>query len=435
MMRFPKTRIPTLAMAGAICLLSTPMLWGGNGKGQRSGGGKNNPPLDVAYRLSWLGTLGGADSIARDINDWGVVVGDSQDDDGNRRAFRVVPVSDSEIDNGQLKYWLDVDNDGMNDLMEDLNVIDGAPTPWIDSEDPAVPATGWLAYYAHGINTWGEIVGLAWHPATDESRAFLFSDLPNPQFLLLPRMGPGRPRARAINDLGTIVGILWDPGVRTDAIVYTWNSSSGQYEGNHLLHPGTGNPIAVDLSGRGIDINNTGQIVIAGLDSSSGYSGWRGTANVAGGFDWESFEHLRPSAINQTGAFAGSVWPPKKPYDDDASFRYSDDNGLEIIKQGKSQDVAMGINSSGDVCLIGVYGGTNHRPYLYWEGDLSTREDNVLVPLDELVVGTNGDLALWNEPGPAVPWAINMRDNPTGFAQICGGAGEAFVLTPEVPQQ
>jgi hypothetical protein len=109
------------------------------------------------------------------------------------------------------------------------------------------------------------------------------------------------------------------------------NASSGQYEGNELPHPDTGNPIAVDLGGRGININNNGQMIIAASDSL-GYRAIRLTPNDEGGYTLEEDfpGGLRPQAINESGTFVGQEWIRKGNMSiDDASFRYSNANGLE----------------------------------------------------------------------------------------------------------
>jgi hypothetical protein len=291
----------------------------------------------------------------------------------------------------------------MNDRMEDINVINGVPTTWIDSQDPGVPATGWVAWYAYGINTSGEIVGKAVNAAEGISRVFLFSEFDSPRFLLLPPIGPGWYRGSAINDSGTIVGIREAPGV-VSAITYRWNPETG-YTPIDL-------DIPTDLSGKGVDINDNGRMIIAGYDNSLGYRAIRLTPTGQGDYTREeNFPGgLRPSAINEHGGFAGQEWSRRKSgFSETASFRYTNENGLEIIKQrNNTWDYAFDINSSGDVCI------SSDRAYLLWENDPSISEDNVLASLDELVVGTSGDLALWHERSRPLPWAINMRDG-SGF--------------------
>ncbi len=80
--------------------------------------------------------------------------------------------------------------------------------------------------------------------------------------------------------------------------------------------------------------------------------------------------------------------------------------------------------------------GERRGGFLWWENDLANADDNILLPLDDLVVGTDLDLLQWYDATfHILPQAITSRDL-TGFGQIGGTAWlggvsyAAFVLTP-----
>ena len=103
----------------------------------------------------------------------------------------------------------------------------------------------------------------------------------------------------------------------------------------------------------------------------------------------------------------------------------------------RQQDIpwkALGgaINSSGDA-LGSLIGFDNAFVYT---------DEHGLIELDDLVVGTAEDLAIWFESRRNLAGAINDRDQ-TGFGQICGttvtlvhqgpSINLAFLLTPVAP--
>ena len=402
-----------LAMLASCLLLAglLPMAESQAGKGSKGNGGGTLPP--VQYRLSWLGSFGGSASYVSDMNDAGVVVG-SATKDGLGYAYRVVP----RIVNGRFVYWDDADEDGVNDLMEDLNSI---ITNWIDLGDGGTPATGWRTNWAYGINQFGDIVGTAVNSETGDRRAFHFNPL-NSRISLLPTVGNGEHRGTAINDVGTIVGLRND-GVSpfVVAILYRWDPALQTYLGTELVE--------ADLRGRTIDINNAGQMVVVGAVWGTGY---RLTPQSDGSLATDFYEDLAPLAINEKGVFCGSMNIPRKRFREDASFRYSDVNGLEVLQESRQPDAATGINSAADVCMVGE----RRRGFLWWENDPASADDNILLPLDDLVVGTDLDLLQWYDATfHILPQAITSRDL-TGFGQIGGTAWlggvsyAAFVLTP-----
>jgi probable HAF family extracellular repeat protein len=69
-----------------------------------------------------LGSLGGASSSAAAINDDGVIVGWSLNAAGYKRAFILTP-QDTDEDGEPDLWYIDEDEDGVNDLMLDLNTL------------------------------------------------------------------------------------------------------------------------------------------------------------------------------------------------------------------------------------------------------------------------------------------------------------------------
>ncbi len=149
-----------------------------------------------------IGTLGGTNSFAYEVNESGVVVGYANvPSTGASRPFHAF-------------RWKDDDGDGVTDPgeMDDLGTLGGSRS------------------IAYGVNASGQIVGYA-EISAGVNRAFLWSDdnsngAPDAGEMkdlntLLPGTGWTFEEARAINDRGQIVGTGVNPSGQTHAFLLT----------------------------------------------------------------------------------------------------------------------------------------------------------------------------------------------------------------------
>jgi probable HAF family extracellular repeat protein len=171
--------------------------------------------------MNSLGTLGGDQSVAMDINDTGRVVGGAQNASQQFRPFR----------------W----NDG---TMTDLGTLGG------DSTFPD--------HRAEAVNSFGLICGRS-YTAGDAKHAFFWDGSMNDLGVLT---GGTQSWAFGINDSDVIVGTSNVTGGAFRAFV--WDSTDGMRNLNNLLPTGTGWTLI-----RATDINNNGMIVGFGTNGSA----------------------------------------------------------------------------------------------------------------------------------------------------------------------
>ena len=218
-----------------------------NDQGQVVGQTDIDPrPLFTWHAFLWtaesgmvdLGTLGGDYSEARAINELGQIVGRSATVDGEEHAFLITPIDmDGE---GSLEWYWDADDDGANDLMMDLDPLDG--WSWAKdinelgqivggrtSEDGNIHAFLWtreegmqdlgtlggISSWAWAINDEGYIVGSS-ATAAEEQHAFLWTA--EEGMMNLETLGGTRSIALDINDFNHIVGSSCDPDGQNHAV-------------------------------------------------------------------------------------------------------------------------------------------------------------------------------------------------------------------------
>lgn len=219
-----------------------------------------------------LGTLGGPDATAVDINNRGVIVGYAKNVDDTRRAFR----------------W-------QNGTMTDLR------TPGFHSRS-----------IAEGINDYDEIVGTYWGPDYDEweNEAFYWSG-PTGVVTLNRSLYPGEPydssyvaMAKAINNRGQIVGKVEAGGLDHDipskpcyrSLPVAWPN---QLATPRILHC----PETVGGPNSGADINDS--TWIAGYETNGGFL-WKSntTTHVPAPFFGTNAKAV---GINESGVVVGSA--------------------------------------------------------------------------------------------------------------------------------
>lgn len=147
-----------------------------------------------------LGTFGGPQSDARDINDDGIVVGSSFDAQSRERAF----------------WW-----DG---TLHDLGTVGGSQAR------------------AYAINNWGDIVGMAAPPSNDRFHAF-YGKRGSPLYDL-GTLGGKTSHAYDVNELGHVCGwsqVGWSPIASraylwSDGVMKDLGSAGGEYSGAYALN-------------------------------------------------------------------------------------------------------------------------------------------------------------------------------------------------------
>lgn len=233
-----------MALAASITFAAPP-----DGKGKP----KDDPP-PVQYEYFLVGTLGGEDSYIYDINDRGIAVGTAQMPDGSSRAVLVRPLGS--VDAGGMRSYenliYDGDGDGICDSLEDLNVDEfNNPRVWVDSAGHSLVNQNWIATGARAINQYGEIVGDAIETmtGTGETRVFRY-DPDLDELMLLPTVGDGDHFGRGVNDSGDIVGYRNDQG--TEVIFYHWDDQSSSFTGLPL----SGISVTSTIGSHGVNLNN-----------------------------------------------------------------------------------------------------------------------------------------------------------------------------------
>jgi probable HAF family extracellular repeat protein len=202
----------------------------------------------ASYQIVDLGTFGGDESIASDINNLGQVVGNAKLANGTRHAFLFA--------GGPL---------------QDLGTLGGAFSS------------------AAAINDNGQIAGTAWN-ATNENRAFRYSGGPLQDLGSLAG-GPGNHRVpsttgAAINSLGHVVGWSQVDDLTTHAFFY----SNGPIQD---LGPG-GSPVTA------VAINAAGQIAGNGFSDAWLYDGTFHPLGSFGGHNTKAMGSMRPARLSVT---------------------------------------------------------------------------------------------------------------------------------------
>jgi len=354
------------------------------------------PQPTISYSITFLGTLlGDTTSQARDVNEFGQVVGFSTGANGSR-AF-LYSVSDGMV--------------ALNDLID--------------------PASGWVLGWATSINDAGQIVGLG--KLNGQSRAYRFT----------PGVGEAPP---VVEDLGTFGGGSEAYGINAHGDVA---GRSTDFNGNLRAFVWTDQTGMVDIGdlGGGLafaeGINNSGQVTGGSTIGATWLRAFRYTPGVGGlpGVmeDLGDLATLQSAAargldINDHGHVVGYVDAGRfKGARYAHAFLYTD-RMIDLGTLGGYHSEAYGLNSWGEVV------GTSQvsTPDTTLHGFLYTNKTDtggfVIVKLQERIVDLPGDFQAGILP---------RRINDLGV--ICGSAGfadtwgqrwgtEAILLTPVTPQ-
>lgn len=268
------------------------------------------PPVraQILFTVTDLGTLGGTQSIASDINNSGQIVGNSAVSSGINHAFTYA-----------------------NGVMTDLGTLGGTQS------------------YAYGINNSGQIVGESNNP-TEGLSAFRYSAGSIVQLPNLGGMGVNNSSAAGINDSGLIAGLS-----------YGWDGTAHAV----LINGGTITDLKTsEYANLAMAINNSGQV--AGYFWSAPltqpraflYSGGSMTALGTLGGSSSSAE-----GMNDSGQVVG--WSTTAGGADHA-FLYSGGSMLDLGTLGGANSIAMQINNSGK-----VVGSSDSTAFLYSGGTMT----------------------------------------------------------------
>ncbi len=187
--------------------------------------------LPTNYTITSLGTFGGDESRAYDINNVGQVVGYSRLADGRRRAV----------------VWYDVNND---------NVVD-------PGEVNSLGTLGGSESGAFAINETGQVAGWSWQLENVNHHATLWTDSNGDwksnagELASLGDLGGGKSRAYGINSAGQVAGFSLIPSARRDAMRWTDGNGNNSGDPGEMADLGTLGGVHT----YGLGINSAGHVV------------------------------------------------------------------------------------------------------------------------------------------------------------------------------
>ena len=304
------------------------------------------------YTVTNIGTLGGNDSVAVSINDFGEVVGYSKTADGEVHAFRFFhdALFDLSTLGGKESFAYVITNSGI--LLGDSKTADGTLRPFMGAPNSPLFNLGddpHLFGSARGANNVGQVVGF--RLITDEhgqyhKRAYLYT---TNRTIDLGTFGGKQSDAIAINDAGEVVGHLYTQyhdGSRRAVLYHSGKVIEiGTFGGNDSI---------------GVAINAAGQVVgysaLPGGDPRAflyAHGKLNNLGTLPGGT--ESFAY----GIDDRGRVVGASDAKDSPL---RAFIYSDGVMQDLNKlipddSGWLLTEAKGINQSGQIVGYGFLNG------------------------------------------------------------------------------
>ena len=368
-------------------------------------------PEKLVYTVRGLGTLGGTQSIARDINDSGQVAGQSQNASGGNQGF----------------YW-----------QEDQGI-------------KPIGTLGGLTSPARGINKSGQVVGFSRISALNTDtrvRAYVAQNgLPTPLGTLTGLSNNGtliefsNSEAWHINDHGVAVGRSFNSAIEGRAVLWE-NGAIKNVGGDHLKTPYS----------EAWSINNFGQVV-----GEAGVADQRAKAflfdnntnevtDIDASIDHSVFPYSEAMGINDHGQVVGWSYRTQIPEPEGRAFLYEkNEDGtataqsldpLEGHAYSRARDIDEPDESDESGRVVGWSRGTigtdrEKFSATIWE-DGEVTDLNKLIPASSRWRLTNNGISGWklvdayaiNESGQIV--GSGYKDGKEEPNQI-----QAFLLTPD----
>lgn len=332
-----------------------------------------------------LGTLGGKESYAAEINGKGVVVGWAEAKNGDTRPalWRDGRISDLDTGSGWSAWATEINDHGQ--------VIGLVHAVWDDEEE------GYASSRFGFVWERGSLTGL--HGMDDRAQD-----------------EPGSSQVRALNERGKMVG--WVAGSDGD-IPYEWNVPTARGRGYYPFHDGV--PLSKTRWGRAYDINERGQVV------GESYRSWRGPTHAA---SWQNGKvtdlgtlpgrtQSSAVAVNDRGLIIGSSFNRVGEYGERKArmraFLWQKGKMLDLgTIAGLPHSSAVALNESGQV--VG------------WSAK-ALGEDESLPKSPRAFLWQDGRLTDLGTLGgaSAIPFATSERGVVVGQSQNARGEWQAFV--------